>query len=47
MVPTIIATSIFLFFIISYTVSLADLSSPRGIAIFGVIIVYPVMVQSS
>ena len=43
LIATVIATSIFLFFIISYTVSLADLSSSRGIAIFCVIVAYPVL----
>ena len=43
LIATVIATSIFLFFIISYRVSLADLSSSRGIAIFCVIVAYPVL----
>ncbi len=43
LIVAVIASSIFLFSIISYTVSLADLSSSRGLAIFSVIIAYPVL----
>jgi hypothetical protein len=43
LIAAVIASGIFLFFIISYTVSLAELSSSRGIAIFSVILAYPVL----
>jgi branched-chain amino acid transport system substrate-binding protein len=43
LIAAVIASSIFLFFIISYTVSLVELSSSRGIAIFSVIVAYPVL----
>jgi ABC-type branched-subunit amino acid transport system substrate-binding protein len=43
LIAAVIASGIFLFFIVSYTVSLAELSSSRGIAIFSVILAYPVL----
>ena len=43
LIAAVIASSSFLFVIISYTMSLAELSSSRGIAIFSVIVAYPVL----
>ncbi|HEY9387690.1 MAG TPA: penicillin-binding protein activator [Nitrososphaeraceae archaeon] len=43
LIAAVIASTIFLFFIISYTVSLAELSTSRGLAIFTVIVAYPVL----
>jgi ABC-type branched-subunit amino acid transport system substrate-binding protein len=43
LIAAVIASSIFLFFIISYTVSLVELSSSRGTAIFSVIVTFPVL----
>jgi ABC-type branched-subunit amino acid transport system substrate-binding protein len=43
LIAAVIASSIFLFFIISYIVSLVELSSSRGTAIFSVIVTFPVL----
>jgi branched-chain amino acid transport system substrate-binding protein len=43
MIAAIIASAIFLTYIITQTLNLADLSSIRGIAIFSVIIAYPIL----
>ncbi|MFL6347124.1 MAG: hypothetical protein ACJ72X_02370, partial [Nitrososphaeraceae archaeon] len=39
----VIASTIFLFFIISYIVSLVEISSSRGLAILSIIVAYPVL----
>ncbi|MFL6393312.1 MAG: ABC transporter substrate-binding protein [Nitrososphaeraceae archaeon] len=39
----VIASTIFLFFIILYTVSLVEISSSRGLAILSIIVAYPVL----
>ena len=43
LIAAVIASTIFLFFIILYTVSLVEISSSRGLAILSIIIAYPVL----
>lgn len=43
LIAAVIASGIFLFYVISYTMSLADLSSSRGVAMFSVIVAFPVL----
>ena len=43
LIAAVIASTIFLFFIIFYTVSLVEISSSRGLVILSIIIAYPVL----
>jgi branched-chain amino acid transport system substrate-binding protein len=43
LIPSILGSIIFLGYIISFTANLSDLSSPRGIAMFTVIVAYPIL----
>jgi ABC-type branched-subunit amino acid transport system substrate-binding protein len=43
LIAAVIASTIFLFFIILYTVSLVEISSSRGLAILSIIVAYPVL----
>ena len=43
LIPSTIGSIIFLAYIISFTVNLSDLSSQRGIAMFTVIVAYPIL----
>ncbi|MFL6471228.1 MAG: ABC transporter substrate-binding protein [Nitrososphaeraceae archaeon] len=43
LIAAVIASTIFLFFIISYIVSLVEISSSRGLAILSIIVAYPVL----
>jgi branched-chain amino acid transport system substrate-binding protein len=43
MIVTTIVSGIFLFYIISVTLSLANFSSPRGVALFSVLVAYPIL----
>jgi ABC-type branched-subunit amino acid transport system substrate-binding protein len=43
LIATVIASTIFLFFIILYITSLVEISSSRGLAILSIIIAYPVL----
>lgn len=43
LIAAVIVIGIFLFYIISVTLSLANFSSPRGIALFSVMVAYPIL----
>jgi ABC-type branched-subunit amino acid transport system substrate-binding protein len=43
LIVAVIISGIFLFYIISVTISLADFSSPRGVSMFSVIVAYPIL----
>ena len=43
LIAAVIASTIFLFFIILYTVNLVEISSSRGLVILSIIIAYPVL----